>query len=286
MGKHNVRAVVRAGFVATVASVVLASSVGAHASGTVSVGKIPTQKVAYKAKATVTPQVTTRGNVKVLAKTLTVKAKGKTVARSVKSARLKASRYNVVTKVKYQTFTWVSGIELLRDTGAALAPSVGGGLGFGECAVVSVADAGDFEASCALVGAHEKRLTVTSAHLVGDFGQVSVAQVITPERLTLPHPIHRDVRWREFSATRTATRSQTLTVKQGPKPASCASPARFKKVKKRMTVAQVKVLLGKSKVQAKAGDLVNREYKPCKRTYYVIVTFEDGKVFEKTLYKL
>lgn len=67
----------------------------------VSIGRIGVKTVNNSGKATVKPVVSTRGDVKVLSKTLTVKRNGAVVVKNKNSASLKAGTYKVTTKVKY-----------------------------------------------------------------------------------------------------------------------------------------------------------------------------------------
>ncbi len=75
----------------------------------VKVKKIKTKTAPYGGKATVRPVVRVRGPVTVASKTLTVKKKGKVVAKNRAKVRLKPGKYRVRTRVTFRTFTVVDG---------------------------------------------------------------------------------------------------------------------------------------------------------------------------------
>jgi hypothetical protein len=85
----------------------------------VTVHKIATKTVASGASATVRPNVSTVGQVKVTSKKLTVKKGSKTVAKNKSSVKLKAGSYAVTSTVKYKTYVVKGGKRKYAKTKTA-----------------------------------------------------------------------------------------------------------------------------------------------------------------------
>lgn len=81
----------------------LAAPLQTKVKNSLSIKKLVTKTAAYGKKATYKPRVSSKGNVKVLSKTLTVvnKKNNKAVAKNKKSITLAPGRYKVTTKVVY-----------------------------------------------------------------------------------------------------------------------------------------------------------------------------------------
>jgi len=73
----------------------------ANAAAAVTIKKISDKKVAYGKKATIKPSVRAARTTRVVSKRLTVKRGTKTIARNRSSVRLKSGKYTVVTTVKF-----------------------------------------------------------------------------------------------------------------------------------------------------------------------------------------
>ncbi|WP_375431192.1 hypothetical protein [uncultured Friedmanniella sp.] len=83
-------------------------SASAATSPSVTIHTIAGKKAKWHKKVTVKPSVTTKGNVVDTVRTLTVKKGKKTVVKGKASAKLRAGRYQVTTKVSYHTWKMVT----------------------------------------------------------------------------------------------------------------------------------------------------------------------------------
>lgn len=85
----------------------------------VTINKIASKTVESGKSATVKPNVSTAGQVKVTSKKLTVKKGAKTVAKKKSSVSLKAGSYSVTTTVKYKTYVIKGGKKKYAKTKTA-----------------------------------------------------------------------------------------------------------------------------------------------------------------------
>ncbi len=78
--------------------------------------KIKSKSVPYQGRLTIAPSVTTKGNVRVRSKTLTVKKGKATLVKAKKTARIKAGTYQVKTLATYRTWARKSRTTYRTDT--------------------------------------------------------------------------------------------------------------------------------------------------------------------------
>lgn len=281
------------GVVAAVTLSLTAGAVPAHAADTVTIKKISSKTAPYKKSVTVKPAVTNSGKVRVDKATLTVKKGKKTVAKNKTSAKLKAGTYKVSTTVKYRTFADVRRTSVRIPAGQPIeewmdyseeanpVPTIN------ACTVTEWRDEYDFDFACDVMDATISSLTASSSDILSwesTWPPSGVGEYVQIYSLRSPVDISSSSLVRTYSKTKTKAKTQSLTIKQGKKPAApakCATYKNFKKVKNDMSVAQVKRLLGPSKIQYDAGDYKNRQYKPCNGDSYFVVLFEQGYVWDK-----
>jgi hypothetical protein len=212
------------------------------------VDKIATTTTPYKAKAVVKPTYTATGSVEVASATLTVKQKGKTLKKNVKSVKLAPGAYTVTQKVKYKTYTYKDvkttedGTYTLFASGTAVpvvclavegtAPTSTRstnwvtvvanchGEGLAEFQFYSnwfkKAAAGQPWEDESSVGGDTSKLRFAAFPNVGD---VFSAEYIPAHDITAvgPHPV--TTQKKVYSKVKVKTKTQKLTVKAGKKPA-------------------------------------------------------------------
>lgn len=264
----------------------------AHAANRLTVKKIATKTAPYKKSVTVKPSASASGNVKITDKRISVKRKGKYLARNKRSTKLKAGRYKVTSTVKYQTWKVVQERQLRIRSGAVMREYGYDSLpGYENCSVTSVEYndeyyGGDdrFTFRCDVRKATVSRMTFHSDDIVGGHSayNAQVGDHVWPDGVRVSQDVYGYKNVRQYSATKSKKRTQTLRIKQGRKPAACATYSGYREVKNGMTTKQVKLRLGPSKVWFSSGGIVGREYKPCDGVSSFDVSFEDGRVYDKS----
>jgi len=220
------------------------------ATSSVTIVRIATKTAPYGGKAKIVPQVTQKGLVEVSKKTLTVRQGKRTLVSGKSSALLKPGKYQVTQSVRYRTYT-------IRKTTADVRKVVVGAPAFRDVNVrctatrvtpdiqeqVEASFGMDIAATCksaAFDGVH-----VFSGWLMNDNGDGSVwsgfndsnldeltvrgtpvvgrefAAVLNPENdLSKTTYVKKTTSQKAYSAYKTvSTKAQTLTIKQGKKPA-------------------------------------------------------------------
>lgn len=257
------------------------------------------------------PSYTVPSGVAVSKARLTVKRGAKTVARNRSSVALKAGTYRVAQTVTYRTYATRTRSVVVVPRGTRIERDAwmydDRALFIESCAFSSVDPAAasvrltcpvyrmndDFDqirlGSFSLLGSYvdegfgsyavsaaEGRGTVYEEPAVG--GTVDLDALVAPSALAVSQ------RYRAYSSYRTKTASNTVRVKQRPKPRGCSKPRDFRKVRNGMSVSQVRrVMQNGGKVTYASGAFMLREYKTCDRYDYMSVSFEDGAVYDKTI---
>lgn len=202
------------------------------AGDSVSIGKISQAKAPYGKKATVKPKVKKSGKVKVLSKTLTVKQRGKTVAKNRKSAKLKPGTYRVTTKVKYRSYKVVKTTKTVRKRVVSVPAWDETYVSCTARNVVAGYATAEFDAVCTGRD-YDGTLTLVDVFVVGSDGDYTgFADDATLSFTSLPDEGATFTAWLEpaddlyqvrqikettsrkvWSKTKTKTRTQSLTVK-------------------------------------------------------------------------
>lgn len=217
-------------------SLMLASSAEA-AAGTISVKSVPGQTAKYHRSVTVKPKISTRGNVVVVSKTFTIKKGKKTVVKNKTSAKLKAGSYKVKTTARYKSYVVKSSIKTTKTLVATA-----GTMLQARCIVSNPSDpngtesyfdllcTGNFDGSFTQTGygylpdSSNYLWSLGDGHIDGGptamslVGKTFSGVVQTPVALFRSVSTTRD--YRSYSAVKTKTKSQTLKIRQGKKPAS------------------------------------------------------------------
>lgn len=284
---------------ASVGAIVLTGIVSVPAgaaTGSVSIGKIRTQTAPYKKAVTVKPRVSTHGQATISSKKLTVKKGKKTVARNRSSARLKAGTYSVTQTVKYRTFGYATKNVVAIAAGDQIYFD-GDPVNLDGC-TVTVSNEDAFSATCNIFGATTPTVVVTDRAAI-DVPTESLVpgDSIYPGSIVTPRTIYRSTKVRKYGKTRTTTRKQSLKIKAGKKPRTCATKADFDRVRWDFddpenygdTKARVKTLLhssGKQTQYSDYGDYVIefRDYKTCDKDASLSVGFFAGYAYAKSYY--
>ena len=177
--------------------------------------------------ATVKPTIAATGWVTVTAKTITVKQGSKTVLKNKKSAKLRAGTYSVATTVKYKTYTEADGQrvysklkttsktqKLVVRTAVALKTIAGKKAPYNGTATIKP------NVSAA------KGVKVVSKTLTVKAGSKTVAKNKKSASLRAgKYKVTTTVKYRlpASTYTRTATKTQWLTIKAGTKPSSVSA---------------------------------------------------------------
>ena len=188
------------------------------------------------------PQVSGKGNVDLGAKSFTIKRGKKTVAKNKSSAKLKAGTYKVTTKVRYRTWTMVTKTRTEQETFVTLsaytpvlancvvdeATAVENAIGFNvtlSCTsdrvpspqIVTGFASGDEVEGWSILPTYtyEPAVPVLAAPLVG---QNFSASIYFLSDFTETRTVKTSYQVRKWSATKTASRTQSLKIKQGKRP--------------------------------------------------------------------
>lgn len=207
------------------------------AGDSVSIGKLPQANAPYGKKATVKPKLKKSGKVKVLSKTLTVKQRGKSVAKNRKSAKLKPGTYRVTTKVKYRSYKIVKTTKTARKRVVSVPAWDETYVSCTARNVVARYATAEFDAVC--TGRDfDGTLTLVDVFVIGSDGDFTgLADDATLSFTSLPDEGATFAAWLEpeddlyqvrqvkettsrkvWSKTKTKTRTQNLTVKAGQRP--------------------------------------------------------------------
>ncbi len=217
---------------------------------TVTINTIKGRTAPYKQSVEVKPSVTTKGNVVVSAKTLTVKKGTKTVVSNKTAAKLSAGTYQVTTRVVYRTWTLVTRTRTTEVTTVVLPaftavpahcvvqtaveqPEGGYALtldctstAFGGTQSVTGQATGDAVVGWTLSATNSPDLPVTLA------GEALVGLAFDPQifflaDLTETTTVSTPYQERVYSATKTKTKSQSLVIKQGVRPSRTAPVSEY-----------------------------------------------------------
>lgn len=258
----------------------------AQAAAQVTIKKIGTKTAPYKSKVKLTPQVKTSGDVFTTSETLTVKKGKKTVAKNKKSVKLKPGKYKVSTTVKYQTITDSTRETVVIPVGGTITNDFSADITLGMCDVTSYRSDTDFDFACDVLGGNHTRVNFTDDDIIAYRAGWDVTKVrsnyIWLSAVRAPVNITRSEVVTTYGPSKTKTRTQSLKVKAGRKPPSCATYNKYLSVYDGMTTSEVYQLLGPSTVAARSGGYSILEYKGCKKYTYFSVSFEYGEVTAKT----
>lgn len=258
----------------------------AEAATSLTIKKIATKTAPYKKSVTVKPSVAKKGNISIKRSSLSVSRKGKSVAKDRTSVKLKAGSYRVTTKVRYRTFSKVKKNVVTVPAGERVfswSEAPDGMTGFVDCEAVDVVSQDDFDVRCGLEDATVSTITVPNENAsLPDWNTPETdGDSLFPDWLVTSEDLYRAKTVTQYSGYKTKQRTQSLTVRQGRKPASCATYGNYRKVREGMSVTQVRNLLGPGKVTFSSSGVVNREYKPCNRVDFYAVMFDEGQVYDK-----
>lgn len=263
----------------------------AEAATSLTIKKIATKTAPYKKSVTVRPSVSKKGNVGIKRSSLSVSRQGKSVAKDRTSVGLKAGRYRVTTKVRYRTFSYVKKQVATVQAGERVYWSVDepyGATAFSSCVAANYVSDDVFDVRCSLDNATVSSITVpsTDTSLESWNTPSGNGDDLYPDWIITPETLYRNKTVKKYSGYKTKQRTQTLTIRQGRKPSSCATYGNYRKVRDGMSTTQVRNLLGPGKVSFSSGGIVNRDYTPCNRQDFYSVSFEDGQVYDKTFVDL
>jgi hypothetical protein len=281
--------------VAALAAVVGLTVLGtapAQARAEVTIKKIPTKSTPYKKPLTLKPRVSFSDSVVPGRTTLTVKKGKKTIAKNKRSVKLKAGKYKVTTNARYRTLVERTRTWLVVPAGGTINSTFSADNPFVSeaCSVVSYRSDTDFNISCSISGGEPGQLSLTDDDIVGYTAGHSASDArykyVFVTGVRTPVPIHKTLTDLQYSPVKTVTRTQTLKVRAGKKPAppvKCATYKNYKKVRDGMYSIDVRKLLGRSRTVAESGDYSVEQYKPCKKGQVFQVTFDglqvDGKSY-------
>ncbi|MEV7648805.1 hypothetical protein [Arthrobacter sp. NPDC089319] len=191
-----------------------------------SINKIATQVAPVNGSTTVKPAVSAAGWVTVTSKVMTVKQGNKTVVKNKTKAKLKAGTYSVKTTVKYKTYTMEEGQRVYssskstRETQKLVVRNA--------VAVKSIAGKKvpyNGKATIKPNVSAAQGVKVISKTLTVKLGNKTVAKNKKSASLKAgKYKVTTTVKYRlpSSTATRTATKTQWLTIKSGKKPTSVA----------------------------------------------------------------
>lgn len=300
----------------------------AQASAPVTIKKIGTKTAPYKKTVTVKPSYRKTGRTEITKATLTVKKGRKTVARNKPSVRLKAGKYSLSQTVRYRTYANRSVKIRIVAKGSNVRGSAYRSIPVNapfvnDCTLTAVAttseSTGTYVAGCTvhrrddterLIGRITARGTWATDLVNGDTtfvdqsGNAIATEWSSPSTGLLIFPAgliraDRDLfltsTKRAYSKVRSVTKRQSLTVRQGAKPRTCATYADFKRVNfdfaepeeygdPRWLVADKLHGDGKRTSYSDYGDMIIefREYKACKKDAWISVGFSDGYAYAKS----
>ena len=306
---------------AVAAALVAAPTASAHAApaaskAPVTIKTIAKKTVSFERKVTIKPAYSATKGTKVDSATFTVKKGSRTVAKNARSASLGAGSYSVATTVTYRV------LEDVTKQVTTQQPYRAGEQVPVSCTVTST-DAVEnvFVASCvpqrddktagddgdrffyrgtyASEGATAQLVygsAIVTMPTEQVIGSTTGATLPAPRDFTTTHAVTTTEVVRELGATKTATKSQKLTVASRKQPKNCASVANYRSVKAgfnekklRGTGDSVKAVAKKLRGTGKRFDRFTEEgrvfeariYKTCAATAGILVGYIDGRAFLK-----
>lgn len=287
------------------------SAAAAAKSGSVKIKKLRTARAPYRGKAKVKPKYAVKGKAVADKATLTVKRRGKVITRNKKSAKLAPGTYRVTQRVTYRPYSMVNKPVVRHARGTFL--DAYDFYGEYECEVLNLHVGQQIDLACTIYDYDDYEqefvwdltlsLTYDHARDAWFYGDRKVADAygeydewdFYPDVLPITRDLTYNKKVRSYGKTRTAKKTQKLTIKPGAKPRTCATYADFKKIEadfsepeeyghSKSQVAKILNSKGKRTSFSDYGSYVIefRDYKPCDARASISVGFFAGYAYSKS----